>query len=158
MATLLVITPLSGQSALTLPPYAARGLTQTLEPVVGSGSGNALGTLVREDVNGELVDLTHPQFRKYQSEITCKDQYAPLMDGAWIGQIVEVECAAELGYITGGTPQRPAVSGSSRTEGHFTFYQPLLVMMVTAISHGFDEYPHDYAWKLSLRELMVPTL
>jgi hypothetical protein len=31
--TLLVITPLSGATALQLTPYAARGLTQTYEPI-----------------------------------------------------------------------------------------------------------------------------
>lgn len=154
--TFLVITPLSGRTALTLTPYSARGLMQTLEPITsiqGSG-GNALGTLIRRDINGNLVDLTFPQFRKYASTITCNDQDTPAMDGAFLGEIVQVDCAAELNYPTlGGSPQRTEVPSSSRTEGLFTFYRPRLLMMITGIKRSWDEWGAVNSWTISLQEI-----
>lgn len=153
--TLLVITPLSGSSALVLPPYAVRGLTQTLEPIIGSsGGGSALGTWVRRDINGNLMNLAPVQMRKYQSEISCRDVEAPCLDNAWIGEVVEVECTAELMYPLGGTPQRAAVPGSTYTdERHFVHYRPVLTMMVLGISQSFEEWESFYAWRLSLAEV-----
>lgn len=147
--TLLVITPLSGVDGFWLPPFSARGLTQTLEQI---GSDNAVGTLVRRDINGDLVDLTQPQFRKYATTITCKDVHAPTLDDAWIGQLVQIDCALELNYPTGRSASRTEVPGSSRQEGHFTFYRPRITVRIVSVSHGFEEYGADYNWKLGAQE------
>ncbi len=66
------------------------------------------------------------QFRKYKSSISCRDQEPPAIDGVWPGHVVTVECVAELSYPTGGSPARPVVSGSTRTQGGFVFYRPQL--------------------------------
>jgi hypothetical protein len=157
--TNLLIIPLSGSSALTLTPYSARGLTQTLEPITGtSNMGTPMGTWFRESINGELINLMPPgsTFRKYQSVITCKDTETPCLDDAWLGEICLVDCACCLNYLTGGSPQRSEVSGSSYTEGSFTFYRPQLTMMVIDIKNSFAEYPADYQWSISLREVAAP--
>lgn len=151
--SLLILTPLSG-TAFLLPPFSSRDLSQTLDPISGiSGAGgNVLGSWIRRDINGNLVNLVPSQFKKYQSEITCKDIRSPALDDGWIGQLLEVQCAMELSYVSGGTPARSVVSGSERTVGHFIFYRPLLTMMVVGIVNGFAEYPHEYSWKMSLQE------
>lgn len=146
--TLLVLTPLSGAAAIQLTPYSARGLTQTLDLI-----GNNQAQQIRRDVNGFMRNLTDSRFRKYRSTITCRDTETPCLDGGWIGEEVEVSCALELSFLTGGTPQRPVVSGSERTEGDFTFYRPLLTMMVSAITDSFAEYRADYSWQITLEEI-----
>jgi hypothetical protein len=96
-------------------------------------------------------------FRLYSSTITCKDQMSPALNRGWIGQIVDVYCAVEFSYRTGlDTPDRPSVSGSERTEGNFTFYRPLLVMMVTGIRNSFEEWKANYSWQMDLQEMEVP--
>ena len=158
MNTLLVLTPLSGYNTPILTPYSVRGITQTLEPITGTTSGsNVMGTLVRRSVNGNLVDLTYPWFRKYASTVTCRDQETPCLDGTWLGEIVQVDCACELSYPMGGTPQRPEMSGSSRTEvnaaGTIVFYRPQLVMMIVGINNSFSEWDAEYQWSISMQEL-----
>lgn len=144
--TLLIITPISGSSALELPPYSARGLTQTLELIPGSG-------VFDRSINGVAMDFSMPQLRKYQSTITCKDGDAPAFDGAWAGLLVEVQCAIELRYLTGATPQRPAVLDSTYVNGAFTYYRPLLMMMLQSFRNSFAEYEARYAWMLELQEI-----
>lgn len=148
-ATLLIIVPLSGHSAFELTPYSARGITQTLVPIGGS----IVGSGARRDVNGNLVNLTNPLFRKYATTVECSDVESPALDGAWLGAIVEMACACELSYLTGGTPQRQVVSGSSRTEGAFTFYRPFLTVMITEIDNAFEEWQHGYKWKIGAQEI-----
>ena len=157
--TLLVITPLSGADGLILTPYSARGLTQTLEPISGTmGGGHVLGTWIRESTNGELINLTYAPFKKYQSVISCRDQETPCLDNAWKGEIVQVDCAAELNYLTSsGSPNRPVVSGSDRTtDDGFTFYRPQLIMMVIDIRNSFAEYEAETQWSVDLREVSAP--
>src|SRR5579885_3912421 len=95
---------MSGETVLSLlglgvPAYSARGLTQTLEPLDQATS------LVRT-VNGELIDLSRAEFRKYKSTISATDQRPPSCDGLWPGRQIVVDCIEELAYADGGTPQR----------------------------------------------------
>jgi hypothetical protein len=130
-----------------VPLYSARGLTQKLTPIQQAKQE-------RRTINGALVDLSLAQFRKYASTIQCKDQRAPAIDGVWPGQTVTVSCVAELSYLTsGGSPARPVVSGSSYTEGAFTFYRPQLTMRVIGLSTGMGEYSADVDWELQLEEI-----
>src|SRR5436309_12059154 len=96
--TLLALT------GIGIPDYSARGLTQTLEPIEAAAS-------LRRTVNGGLKDLSFAQFRKYRSTISCRDQEPPAVDGVWPGQVVTIDCIAELSYPTGGSSARPVVSG-----------------------------------------------
>ncbi|MES2845643.1 MAG: hypothetical protein V4747_11490 [Pseudomonadota bacterium] len=129
-----------------LTPYSARGLSQTLEPISQAAS-------MRRTVNGSLIDLSAPEFRKYQSQIRCNDLDAPALDGVWPGQLVTVDCVAELSYLTsGGSPARTVVSGSSRTVGSYTFYRPQLSMRITGFQTQYDEWGAEVGWSLDLEE------
>lgn len=130
-----------------LPPFSARGLKQSLEPINAAGQ-------VRRTINGELIDFSDTAFQKYRSTITGGDQQPPAFDDLWVGRIVTVECMAELGYIAHtGSPGRSAVPGSTRTEGDYTFYRPLLTMMVTGLRQTTDEYDAETDWQLDLEEV-----
>lgn len=138
------VTTLFNLSGNGVPPYSARGLTQTLEPLAGNP---------RRTINGTLIDLSAPQFRKYRSTVNCSDQQTPALEGVYPGAVVEVDCVAELCYPTGGTPQRPVVPGSSREESGFVFYRPRLSMMVIAHNQSRDEYQSIIGWGLELEEV-----
>jgi hypothetical protein len=134
-------------SGIQIPPYSARGLSQTLVPIEASAS-------MRRTINGALVDISASQFRKYASTISCTDQQHPALNGVWPGQQVTVNCVCELSYLTsGGSADRTPVSGSSRVEGDFTFYRPQLVMRVVSYEVQTDEYGAAVAWSLQLEEV-----
>ena len=134
-------------SGVGVPRYSARGLTQSLEPIDAA-------LQLRRSINGDLLDLTYAPFRKYKSTISCADFNPPSIDGIWPGHVVEVECVAELSYPeSGGTPTRPAVYGSERTQNGYVFYRPILEMMVTAFSTETDEYGAIVSWSLELEEI-----
>jgi hypothetical protein len=133
-------------SSMGVPLYSARGLSQTLEPIDGSKS-------MRRSINGILTDVSHDQFRKYKSKISCTDQRSPAFDGIWPGMTVIVDCIAYLGYPATGSPQRTVIAGSSFTEGSFIFYRPRLTMMVMANSAQTDEWDASVPWELELEEI-----
>lgn len=144
-STLLVI------SGVGVPPYSARGLSQTLEPIDAASQ-------LRRTVNGDLVDVAPSQLRKYRSTITCSDQQAPAFDGLWPGELVVVQCVAELSYLTaGGAPGRDVAEVATgelatRTEGDFTFYRPELIMRVVRFRQQLDEWEAVVGWTLELEE------
>ena len=57
-------------SGIGVPPYSARGASQTLEPIQASQQ-------LRRTINGELIDISRAEFRKYRSTISCADQLPP---------------------------------------------------------------------------------
>lgn len=134
-------------STLGVPLYAARGLTQTLDPIEASKQYG-------RTIDGALVDLSVSQFRKYRSTVTCSDQRPLALDGIFPGQVYTVDCVAELSYKTsGGSPARTPVAASSYTEGDYTFYRPQLSMMITSYSEQVDEYGAVVSWTLELEEV-----
>ena len=134
-------------SGIGVPPYSARGASQTIEPI---GSSQQM----RRTINGELIYISRAEFRKYGSTISCADQQPPAVDGVWPGQVLTVGCISELSYRTAGsTPSRNMVAGSSRTEGDYTFYRPSLTMRVVAFSQDTDEYGAAVSWSLQLEEV-----
>ena len=131
-----------------IPFYSARGLSQVLTPI--QQAANAM-----RDINGTLIDLSDPDFRKYASHIECSDMVGPAVNAVWPGKILTVDCVVELAYLTsGGSPDRTVVSGSSRTHGNFTFYRPQLTMMVLAYETGTgDEWENTPSWSMDLEEV-----
>jgi hypothetical protein len=129
-----------------VPAYSARGLSQSLEPIGASQQ-------MRRTINGNLLDVSGSQFRKYKSTITCADMRVPALDGIWPGQTLTVDCVAELCYLTGGSPGRTVVPGSSYIEGNFTFYRPRLDMRVVSFNPIHDEYGAVTSWTLDLEEI-----
>jgi len=149
------ILPANADTILTISSfgtmlYQARGLSQTLE-VIGAA------TQQERTVNGTLLDLSNPIFRKYQSTITCpSDVNAPPLDGVWPGMTVTVGCAVALSYLTSGgngPANREAVSGSEYTQGDYTFYNPVLTMLVKTVETHFDEWKNVVGWTLALEEV-----
>lgn len=128
--------------------YQARGLTQTLELISEASD-------LERSVNGTLMDLSNPIFRKYKSKIQATDVDAPPLDNVWPGMIVIVDFALSLCYPTGnpGSPARPEVSGSSWTQGQFTFYRPQLTMRVSKLSESFEEWKANNSWVMELEEI-----
>lgn len=134
-------------AGIGVPHYSARGLSQTLEPIDGAAQ-------LRRTVNGALVDLSYAPFRKYKSTLACQDQEPPAVDGIWPGQVISVDCVAELCCATAnGPPERPVVNGSQRIEGAFTFYRPVLTMRITGFSVSRDEYGSAVSWQMQLEEV-----
>ena len=130
-----------------VPPYSVRNARQTLAPIAASQQ-------VRRTVNGDAIDLSASQFRKYRSTVTCTDQQPPAFGGLYPGQQIEVDCISELAYETStGGADRTVVPGSSREEGEFTFYRPRLTMLVMSFEMSTDEYPADVSWTLELEEV-----
>jgi len=128
--------------------YQARGLTQTLE-VIKAASQN------ERTVNAVLTDISNPAFRKYASKITCTDINAPPLDNVWPGMTVTVGCAAYLCYPTGrsGSPGREVMSGSDFVLGNFTFYRPVLTMLISDFHEAAEEWKADVSWELDLEEV-----
>ncbi|RWC25918.1 MAG: hypothetical protein EOS27_27080 [Mesorhizobium sp.] len=133
-----------------VPPYSARNITQTLEPIDGAAQ-------LARTVNGASIDLADGTYRKYKSNISCTDQQSPALDGVWPGDILTVDCVKELSYRTGGSPSRPVASTTddpaTRTENGFTFYRPRLTMRVVNYRDSFAEWEGDLAWSLDLEEV-----
>ena len=140
--TLLVI---SGDGVA---PYSARGLTQTLEVI-------AEAAVVARSVNGALVNLSPPQFRKFKSTISCTDVASPALAALWPGVVVDVDCVSEITYLTSlGSPVPDRIVASSRTEGDYTRDRLRLTMMVVAPwTQTTDEYGASVQWQLELAEV-----
>lgn len=141
-------------------PWSARGLTQTIEPI-----GSA--TQLRRTINGKLKDISDPMFRKYQSTISATDLAPPALEGVMPGMQLVVHCVKEFviqGTIGSGTTDdntteqetefsRPAVPGSIRHEEGFTYYRPILTMLVTGLSESQDEWAASLDWSINLEEV-----
>lgn len=130
-----------------VPPFSARGIIQTLDPI------SAASQLERA-VNGSMLDFAIPAMRKYKSRISCTDLNVPAVAGLWPGRIVTIDCIPELCFPT-ATPslqERTAVSGSSRTEGAFTFYRPVLTMVCIGWNISADEYHASVSWSYDFEE------
>jgi len=147
------ILPANADTLLTISTlgelqYMARGLTQTLDVIKEA-------VQQRRTINGSLIDISNPQFRKYASKLTCSDIGTPPLDNLWPGYIVTVGCAVSLSYPTGnpGSPFKPVVSGSEYVQGHYTFYRPMLTMMVGIFDWSFDEWGAKVNWSLDLEEV-----
>jgi hypothetical protein len=132
-------------TGIGMPPASIRGVTQTLKPITAAAN-------MARTVNGSLIDLSAPEFRKYGSTIQCSDQDPPELSGVWPGAVITVDCIAELSYATsGGSAERTVVG--SRVEGLYTIYRPRLSMMVVSFELTKDEWSAVNGWTLDLEEV-----
>lgn len=142
--TLLII------EGVGIPPFSARGITQTLEPIQQAAK-------FARTVNGGMVNLAAPQFKKYKSVISGSDHDTGAFNGIFPGQVVTVDCIEELGYLTSNGPgdnDRPTTQEGPRVSGDFTFYRPRLTMMVTAgPTASWDEWAGVTTWSIELEEV-----
>lgn len=151
MADLSQITELRLEG-MDIPPYSARGVTQTLAPIAGS-------VQMRRTVNGNLRDVADPLFRKYQSTVSCNDMDPPALEDRWPGMILTVDCVAELATVEGTDGPstegfvRDHVPGSVRSANGFTFYRPRLIMRIVGFNVNRDEWGAATSWSLALEEV-----
>lgn len=132
-----------------IPPYSARGVSQTLRPI-----GEA--AQLARTVNGTLTDLSVGiAFRKFQSTISCTDMDHPAPDDIWPGMQLTVSCITELKYrdTTDGAAARPIVSGSERSEGGYVYYRPRLTMRLVDYRVDTDEWGAATGWSMDLEEV-----
>lgn len=137
-------------SELGIPPYALRGIQQSLQPIDQASN-------VKRTINGTLKDVSSPDFRKYRSTIRCTDQQSPGLGKLWPGQRLTMQCASELSFEgstddSDGPFERPVVAGSAREESGFTFYRPQLTVLVVAYNTELEEYEGQVAWQLDVEE------
>lgn len=149
--TLLVLT------GMGIPPYSARGITQTYQPIGGASN-------MRRTVNGVLRDISDPLFQKYASTLTCSDMDVPAVDGVWPGMQLTVDWIQELcvqgefevsseGDSDGSHLGRTPVPGSVRIADGFTFFRPRMSMLVTAYNVSRNEWQAVTGWSMSLEEV-----
>lgn len=138
-STLLVI------SGAGLPPYSARGLTQSLGYIQQA-------VQQRRTINGKMLDLSLEQFQLFTTTISGADQRPPFAYKP--GTVVQVDCLSFLPYKTsGGSPERDTVPGSVIVEGDWTYYRPRLQMMCGPISISEEEWAAGVSWSMTLEEL-----
>jgi hypothetical protein len=131
--------------------YSARGLRGRLQPI---DEARGLNKLPRS-VNGGIVDISAPQFRKYHLDVYGSDGEPPAIDNLWVGQICTVSVLTELAYpAVGGTASRPAVIGSGRVsgDGNYLIYRPLLIMLLVDWDIERDAWNALASWKLEMTE------
>lgn len=130
-----------------VPPYSARGLADTLTPIAAAKN-------LRRTINGQLRDVSASQFQKYAITISGSDQQPPACDGVWPGRQITVEMIQELCFEadTDG-PGRTPVAGSEREESGFTFYRPVLEVLITTFEVRKDEYGAVVSWTLEAEEV-----
>ena len=130
-----------------LPPYSARGLSETFDDIEAA-------LYPRRTLNGTLRNLAPSQLQKVRLIITCTDQRAPKINGLRKGSIVTVNCATEIPYLTATeSPAHSVVSGSSRVEGDYTYYRPSFSMMVMACPVTNAEWEASIGWEIELEEI-----
>lgn len=142
-------------NGIDLPPASARGITQSLEHIEQAA-------YMERTIDGELDDLSLPQFRKYRSTIRGVTPHTPALDGIWPGQQVVVDCIKELSYrvpegedaeeTLGDNAQRTPVPGSLRILAGFVRYRPRLTMRVRSITTDRDEWAGTESWTVDLEE------
>jgi hypothetical protein len=128
-------------------PYSTRDATQTLEPIAAS-------RVQKRSVNGQLHDVSYAQFWKYQSEITCRDFMAPVLNNIRPGSLLTIYCVSEIIAPPGQSPWRPVVPHSNYLDAEgFVHFRPILQMMVTGFSSGQEEWKANVSWKMNLEEV-----
>ena len=160
---------LEGGAEIVIPYEASVGISQSLSPI-------SEGAEMRRGVNGQLIVVASPLFRKYETEVSCRDMSAPTLGDVWIGQLVTIRCVATLSQrIAAGaaTLARDPVSGSvvcynaagdevahtctgrsiTAAGAARVVYRPILSCAVTAFSIDEDEISGDVSWSISATEV-----
>lgn len=134
-------------SGASFPEASVRGIVQTLEPIAESAN-------ITRDANGVAIDIGNPDFRKFESILSCTDQVPPELMALWPGVVATVTCVAELPFLTiGGAAIRP-VYGTPRVDLLHTYYRPILTMVVMEpwriVNNRWDA---EVNWQLRMQEV-----
>jgi hypothetical protein len=138
--TLLMFEEIGAQ-----PLFSSRGAEQTFELIEQNAPPEY-------DINGDLIDMSLPQFSLYRTRITCRDQRPPANDGIFRGKLLTVHCAAFLQRKTGDAAARPVVSGSEFTNGAYVMYRPKLVCRLADMANAWAEWEAQNSWTMTLLE------
>jgi len=160
---------------LIIPLGAGREITQTLQPI---SNGD-----IRRTVNGDLIDLTRIENRKFESSISTTDQASPTLAGIWKGTQLIVECISPLYELvdpilaTHTIIRNPVISSiqgydaantkvvliSATGIGNrdllfvspvsFIMFRPILTMLVLGIQFNRDEYAAEEGWTIDMEEV-----
>lgn len=134
---------------LAIPPYALRGINENLSPI-----GQAAN--IERDINGGLHNLSAEGFQKYRGRIECTDFDSPGLGYVWPGMLLTMHAVSELSFEgdtdSAGFP-RPPVPGSTREADGFTFFRPILEIMITDCGQGFREWEAEYSWFIEFEEV-----
>lgn len=72
-------------------PFSDRDISETIQPI-GEASN------LRRTINGRLISVSNPNYKKYRVSVTGKDIHVPAFDGIWPGEALEVVPAASMSY------------------------------------------------------------
>lgn len=129
------------------PTYAVRGLDVALEPIATA--------VPARTINGGLINLTPPEFRKFRLTLGCEDVDPPAFAGLWPGEVVSVIPPEEVGYLTAtGSPPPGRSIVSSRESGDHTFVLlDLLMMVMGPWQQVRNEAAGKTRWQIVLEEV-----
>ncbi|MCF7728698.1 hypothetical protein [Sulfitobacter sp. M22] len=91
-----------------LPDFSDRDISENLAPIDGSAA-------VRRTVNGRLVSVASPNFRKYRLSVSGSDVEAPALGQLWPGDILSIVPFSFLTHFE----QRP-VNGWQNVDGEIS--------------------------------------
>lgn len=158
MATTMYGTPLptifdieytDGSAGPGVNPFSARGLTGKLRPIARAAGDDKIA----RTVNGKGIDISAPQMRKYRLEISGSDLAPPAIEGLFAGVAVTVKANVEIALANGQIAARSAVEGSARSEDAYTYYSPIMEMLVVDVDVQRNEWTQDVSWHLVLEEV-----
>lgn len=161
------------------PPFSARGVIQTLEPLLCGE--------MRRTIDGRLVYTGLEGHKKYRSMVRCEDKTALSLGNIWRGSEVGVACLSTLIQEISGDKEacipllRPAVPGSvivydeqqnvygsvletgnesARLTGEgpmpqklYLAYRPFLMMRLIKFKVLTDEWGGKVGWQMDLEEV-----
>jgi hypothetical protein len=117
-------------SGVGLPDYAVRGVRQTISLIEQASR-------LERTVNGNLVNLGDPAFRKYKTIISGSDQEAPALGNVWPGRVVTVTSIVSLASSDSMAPADPVT---------FTG-------LVRSFEVSVDEWSASVDWTLEIEQI-----
>lgn len=130
-----------------VPPYSATGIRQTLEPIASAAP-------VRT-VNGGLLNLVPPQFRKFKTTLSCTSSQPPAFAGLWPGSVVDIDCIEEVGYLTasGSAPAGRTIIATRTLDDHTFVRMRLSVMVMGPWQQARSEAGGTTEWTIEAEEV-----
>lgn len=130
-----------------VPPYSVRGLDITLAPIESA--------VPERTVNGGLVNLAPPEFRKYRLTLGCTDVDPPAFAGMWPGSVLSVIAPEWVGYKTAtGSPPAGRTVANWYESGDYTFVTlDLLMMVMGPWEQTRNEAAGTTRWQIVLEEV-----
>jgi hypothetical protein len=139
----LKITTADG--VIPFPEGSARFVECAIEPISTS-------TRFERTVNGRLVDLSDPAFRKLAVNLSAADLVVPAIGGLYVGQAATVEIPTVI-RERGAVPARQAVEGSILIGNGWVEYRPVIEAMITGLSTSETEGKAAASWSIQVEEV-----